>query len=806
MGVASLIQHAFNGGEFSPLMLGRQDLEQYTKALYTCYNAQVLTQGGWTRRPGSLFLWPTKFSGAKKSRLVPFKYSVGVSYLIEIGDLYARFYSSHGLLTGTALPITGITNANPAVFTVTGSAPANGTRLIVSGIVGMTQFNNVEVEVASSSGSTFAAKDAFGSNINSTAFGTYTSGGTASPIVELTMPYADTDVGDLTWCQSANELYLFHPNFPPQLLTRTSALAFAVGPLVFTDGPYENVNNSNNPATGNITFTTNNVTTLTVSSIGDGSGPGVGSGATQVPATSCTGPGASVTVTASAVTGINNDQGFLATDVGRLIRVGSNPGDAAVLWGWGEITSVTSTTVVVVTFYNAVVTEATTNWALGCYSATTGYPICGTFYQDRLGMAGNANDPQQFNLSVSDQFSNFAPTAFDGTVADSNAIYFNLYSSDINSINWIQNHYQGLIAGTESGAWVVAPSTATGALTPSNVSAQLANGYGSAAVQPFLIDRSIVYIERGARKLRELSYQIMVQGFEAADLTLLAPHISTNDFIEMQFQSEPTPTLWFTRADGVLVGFTYLRSNNVTGWHRHELAGVSDNTGGIAVVENICTIPTADGSEDELYITVLRYINGQQVRYNEVLTKVWEDGDDQATALYGDCGTLVTADPATTAVNGLNWLEGENVGVLVDGKAHPTCTVTGGAITLQIAGSLISIGETYTSIGETMPIEGGAQDGSAQGKLKRIRRLGLWLLDTLGLSYGPNDGVTPLTPILNRQWGDNFGEAVPLFTGIFRDRFEGDWDRLGQVYWQADGMFPATVVAAMTQFEVSDQT
>lgn len=766
MGVASLIQHAFNGGEFSPLMLGRQDLEQYAKSLYTCFNAEVLTQGAWTRRPGSMFLWPTKFSGAKKSRLVPFKYSIGVSYLLEIGNQYCRFYSNHGLLTGTSYTVTGITQANPAVFTVSGSAPANGTRLLVSGIVGMTQFNNVEVQVSGSSGSTFNALDAFGNNINSTNFTAWSSGGTANQIIELVMPYTDADVANLRWAQSANQLYLFHPNYPPQLLTRTSSTSFTVGAVVFTDGPYEDINKTS--------------TTLTSS-----------------------GTTGSVTITASATTGINDGAGFKSTDVGRFIRLGNSGGTA---WGWATITAFTNTTTVTATVNSAVISTATTNWRLGAYSATTGYPVCGTFYQDRLGMAGSANDPQQFALSVSSQFTNFAPTATDGTVTDSNAITFNLFSNDINSINWIQNHYQGLIAGTESGAWVISPSTTNAALTPSNVSAQLANGYGSASIQPFLIDRAIVYIERGARKLRELSYAIMVQGFEAADLTLLAPHVSTNDFVEMQFQSEPTPTMWFTRTDGVLVGFTYLRSNNVTGWHRHELAGISDSTGDIAQVENICTLPVSDGSADELYMTVLRYINGKQVRYNEVLTKVWEDGDDQTTALYGDCGTLVSASPATTTINSLNWLEGESVSVLVDGKAHPDVTVTNGNITLEVAASLISLGKSYTSVGETMPVEGGAQDGSAQGKIKRIRRLGLWLMDTLGLSYGPNDGVTPLTPILERQWGDNFGAMVPLFTGVFRDRFEGDWDRLGQVYWQANGMFPATVIAAMLQFEVSDQT
>lgn len=54
------------------------------------------------------------------------------------------------------------------------------------------------------------------------------------------------------------------------------------------------------------------------------------------------------------------------------------------------------------------------------------------------------------------------------------------------------------------------------------------------------------------------------------------------------------------------------------------------------------------------------------------------------------------------------------------------------------------------------------------------------------------------------KWGDIYGAATPLFTGVFRDRLESDYDKLGQVFWRADGPFPATVLAIMPQFNVYD--
>ena len=216
-------------------------------------------------------------------------------------------------------------------------------------------------------------------------------------------------------------------------------------------------------------------------------------------------------------------------------------------------------------------------------------------------------------------------------------------------------------------------------------------------------------------------------------------------------------------------------------------------------------VPSPDATRDELYVVVKRYINGATRRYVEYMSKVWEVDDEQEDAFQVDCGWTTTG--ASTTITGLWHLEGETVGAYIDGTRHSNITVTNGTATFDRSGTIKTVGYFYESDGQTMPIEGGAQDGSAQGKIKRIHRVGFWLVDTLGLKFGtgPND-TNGLNEILVRQWGDNYGEMVPLFTGVVRERFEGDYDKLGQVYWRADGPFPATVVAVMPQFNVADDS
>jgi hypothetical protein len=83
----------------------------------------------------------------------------------------------------TLYTITGITNANPGVVTVSSVSPTNSLTLVngmtftISGVSGMTGLNTNRFVVAGLSGTTFNLYDTFGNPVNTTALGTYVSGG-----------------------------------------------------------------------------------------------------------------------------------------------------------------------------------------------------------------------------------------------------------------------------------------------------------------------------------------------------------------------------------------------------------------------------------------------------------------------------------------------------------------------------------------------------------------------------------------------------------------------------------------------------
>lgn len=841
----SPIQSSFNSGELSPLLYGRVDSERYKTGLATCQNYIPTIQGGVIRRPGSYFAAETKTS-SKQARLIPFEYSTTQAYILEFGDSYIRFYKNNSLILTTAVAITGATAASPVVVTAASHGFSNGDRVVITGVVGMTQLNNREFIVANQTLNTFEIQDAQTAvNVDGTAFTAYSSGGSVAEVYEVASPYdADAvDLLDIKYTQSADVIYLVHPSYAPRKLTRSAHTSWTLTTISFLDGPYLATNTT--------------ATTLTPSA--------------------ATGTG--VTLTASSVTGINGGAGFATTDVGRQIRIKEGS-----TWGYVTITGWTSTTVVTVTVVNTLTnTSAKTSWRMGLWSDTTGYPTCVTFHEDRLGFAGAAAAPQRFDLSGSSDYENFAPSDTSGTVTSSHSLGFSLNANDVNVIKWLSSDEKGILIGTVGGEWLIKPSSNESALTPTNINAKRSTSFGSADIQPVQVGKSTLFIQRAGKKLRELSYFFDVDGFRASDLTVLSEHITGSGITQIAYQKEPQSIVWCVRSDGTLVGMTYERDIDSfkVGWHRHILGGVSDAASTQAVVESVAVIPSADGTRDEVWLVVKRRINGATHRYVEYLTKIFDDRTDQQDAICLDScltydspvtitgataanpvvvtapshgfsngdrvritgvlgmddintPTFIVANKAAntfeltdldgdnvngtsydayvsggevrklvTTISGLNHLEGQTISVYADGAQLPDVTVSRGNVTLSNRSAVVQLGYSYNSDAKLLRIDAGAADGTALGKTRRTHRVGMLLHRTCGLKFGMS--FDELDEYIFRTSSDDADRAVPLYSGIISETVDADYDFENQFCWRQDGPFPGMVLAVLPQMVTQDR-
>ena len=756
---ASPIQNNFNAGEVTPLLAGRTDIAKYRNALKVSLNGIPLVQGGWTRRPGMIFIGESK-NHSEKAYLYPFEFSVEQAYMLAFGPSGIRVIRNNGLITFTPQAITAISATNPAVVTYVGAdSYANGDRVAIASVSGMTQVNNREFTVANvnAGANTFEL-----SGVNATGYDAYVSGGTVAEIFEIALGYAEADLFQLKFTQSADVLYITHPSYTPYKLTRTGHTSWTANQIQFQDGPYLIIN----PTT----------TTFTLSATS-----GI------------------VTVTASAVAGINDGAGFVTTDPGRLIRWR----DPANNWTWLRIITFLTTTTVLAEIIgpNASAGTATVNWRLGVWSETTGYPAVATFFEDRLFFGGPTSFPQRIDGSKSGDYENFAPTNPAGLVADDNAVSFTLNSNDVNVIRWMVDDEKGLLVGTVGGEWIVRPSVQAEALSPTNIVAKQSTTYGSANLPAIKAGKAALFVQRAGRKLRELAYVFEADGFRAPDMSVLAEHITNGGIVDLAYQKEPQSVLWLVRADGVLLSFTYEREQDVLGWGRHILGGAFG--GGDTVVESVGCIPASDGSRDEVYVVVKRTVNGNTKRYIEYMDKIWDGETDQVDAKFID--SMLTYDGApTTTITGLWHLEGQDVSVLVDGATHPNKTVTNGKIALDREGSVVHVGLGYNSDGQMLRIEAGAADGTAQGKLQRNHRVIVRVWETLGLRLGHEFSGTMYRPPM-RSSADPTDAAVPLFTGDVEMQWEGGYSTENYVCWRFDQPLPGTIIAVMPQMHTQDR-
>lgn len=310
-------------------------------------------------------------------------------------------------------------------------------------------------------------------------------------------------------------------------------------------------------------------------------------------------------------------------------------------------------------------------------------------------------------------------------------------------------------------------------------------------------------MQRGGHKVRSYIYDFSTDGLVSEDLTVLAEHITGGKVIQMARMQEPYPIIWAVLDDGGLIGLTLDRENQITAWHRHVLGGVGNSGGDPPEVESIAVISAPDGSCDDLWMVVKRYIGGATKRYIEVLDMTRRLDGDRADACHLDCAVTYSGS-AATSITGLGHLEGQTVQVVADGVVIGNKTVSSGAITLSTAASKVHVG--YQPTGDaaptlvTMKIEAGAASGPAQSKKKKITRAVMRVYASAGGTGGSPDGT--YQDGLRKIDGNGLMSAeTDLFTGDCVVTWSKGHERSGQVQIIQDKPLPLNVLGLFVELD-----
>jgi hypothetical protein len=518
-----------------------------------------------------------------------------------------------------------------------------------------------------------------------------------------------------------------------------------------------------------------------------------------------------ITVNADSTVGINGGRGFLSTDGGRLIRIK----DADGSWRSMKITSVTNATAVVAILLGEPFStlRATSEWRLGAWSDTTGYPNTSVFFQDRTWWGGSKSYPDFLAFSEVGGWERMAPSSSNGEVLDDNGWAGRLNGSRLSLIKWLAAGKDGLLIGTGSQEFTIKSSgvgSAGKTITPANIQADSSSSRGSADVSPVPVDLQVLYVQRGGRAIREFAYSYESDGYKAPSMSLLSSHLGAKPFVQLAYAAEPFSIVWVRRDDGSVVGLTYNREENVIGWHRHDFT--QDDVHG--AVESIAVIPSVDGLQDILWLVVRRWVNGTEHRYIEKLTPFWDFNTSVQDAWFVDSGLKYLGTPINK-VYGIQHLEGRQVYGLADGRPVGPLTVTNGSVQFAqgFSASSIVLGLGFDTLGETSSIEAGAQDGTAQGKEKRINLFTLKVWDSCGGeigTYNEDENITSWVSLSELYPSVDNTEVgvVNLFTGILGPFTpHPGYEKRGSVFYKRpkESTLPFNIVSIMPQLNVQDR-
>jgi hypothetical protein len=340
MANATYQKFSFLGGEISQWALGRVDREQYVHSLNVCFNGFPVEAGTWVRRPGTMFAGTTRF--AAPGRVLRWDFEAAIPYTIELTDNWMRFRQGLRLTTDNApQTVLAISSANPAVVrTAAASGWVNGNDVMFSTGNGMPALDNRVFQITAIDSTHFSLQDGTtGANIDGSTLGTFLSG-TVERLHVVETPYNAGTWAQVRIIQAETTAVMLAPNLQPQILTvatlpgpATDAL-FSLAALVFLDGPYLDppVNGAQVTPSGttgkiNLTLGFPAYDSTKAYKVGDfvvSSSVNYESLVDQnVGNTPASSPTQWVAVSAGAA--INNGQGWVGTDIGRLVRLFSEP-------------------------------------------------------------------------------------------------------------------------------------------------------------------------------------------------------------------------------------------------------------------------------------------------------------------------------------------------------------------------------------------------------------------------------------------------------------------------------------------------
>lgn len=769
----TLMQHAFHSGEWAPALNARVDLLKYHSAAALMRNYFVDYRGGASSRPGLKYCLQT-YRNASVARLIPFQITPTVGYILEFGDQYIRFYFQGVPVVDTALAITGISKATPTVVTVANTLAVDAW-VYISGVLGMTEINNRFFRISARTAANITLERLNGTATDSTAYSTWTSGGTVQRIYTIATPYTAAELVDIKYTQEENKLYLFHPSHVPQVLTFVAAANWTIGAITFgtTISPPTALAFTTTLAAGAASYS------YIVTSVGSDGEESLEAGINMIGYQDFRAVASSMNLSWTAASGAVSYNVYRAPIAYNPVTFNGVP--------HGYIGNATGTS-----FIDGNLAADYAQTPPTGVNPIIFNPTVGLVYNQRLYMAAPPTKPNAFFASKPKDSYNFT---YSSPLQPGDAIVAALSSSQQLSIHSMVGMPSGLLFFTDKVVQQVNNGTPGAAATAIDAEAQPQSYVGAnKTMAPIVANFNILFVQQKNSIVRDITYNFNANIYTGVDISILSSHLFFGySLTDWAYAEEPFKLIWTVRNDGTLLSLTYLKEQELIGWAHSDTDGL---------FESVATITEA--------ISSTRIVDATYVIVNKSGTRRIMRMDDRFWTSLLDCWTVDNAlrysGAPATVIRGLDQLASQNAYGLTDGVPFGPIAVTAdGVLTMPVASSNVLAGGTpFRPQLQTLALELG--EPTVQGKRKSISAVTVRVKDTLGLSIGSTlANAVPMKGLIVGNLNEAMNAAVTgLVTADARTVIDPGWTVPGQYFIDQPNPYPSTILGVIPEFTLGD--
>lgn len=746
------LQSSFAGGEISPEVANRVDLDKYSSAVLKAANCLIRPYGPIYKRPGLKYIAQAKYSD-KKSILVPFNGSGNEDYLLEIGHEYIRVHKN-GQYLGVELVTPFIENtlsnlrftqSADTMFIVSGDYPA---KTLVRYSDASWDFGNFDISdmyfdmniIDSAEETTITPSATTGSNITLQASSDLFTADMSGMLIKLKQEVETQEIHFSKTSSNTVEEQKVYVGEQWKIITHGTWTG-TVKVLKSYDGvdwtsyrTYTGKNDYNPLESGSVTEPCFMKAEATITS-----------GTCEV----------SLSAMSYYKEGIAQITSYESASVVR----------ADVIKDFGN-------------------TKATKLYYWGAWCDKFGYPKTIAFFQDRLCFGGSKAQPYMLWMSRTGDYGNFSVEKVSGTVTDDSAVAAPLLSRKQFKIKHLLASTD-LVILTAGNEWIISGSEV---VTPSNINAKMQTTRGCSDVEPVTVGGRIVFVQGRGSTVRDMGYSYETDSYGGNDLTLLAKHIIHGvKIIDSAYKQEPDSILYMVRSDGTMACLTYIYDQKVYAWSTIETEGE---------IEAVTVIQ--EGDEDSVYVVIKRNIGGTVVRNIECFNNNNNTCKDPDCYIMLDCATKITLDESeATSVFNVPSLAGATINVLADDRFFENINVeSNGDFELPADAANVVAGLPYKMVIELPNVEIKTGDGTMQGRKKQISGCTLRLSNSLGGMIGNDENLLDMI-----QYDENSDTyKLSLYSGDKEITMPvGGFNLDGRVTIVSDEPFPFNLLMAVRE-------